>query len=131
MLTPPKNDQAAGYLLNADSMAAVESAWALLLPFTRRFAARLTRDSDNQADLLQQAQVTLMKIDPTRFDLRVSDERAYLTRSLLNDIWKTWGGPPEGFVDAVKDLGVDIGVQCVDQEAVNPGTTLEQDEQAA
>lgn len=33
--------------------------------FARRFAARHTRDSDDQTDLLQQAHVTLVKIDAT------------------------------------------------------------------
>jgi DNA-directed RNA polymerase specialized sigma24 family protein len=80
-----------------DASRAVGEAWPMFAPALATFAQRLAEDEDDQADLLQEALIELWKIDPTRFDLRHEDERAYLYRALVNRMWDVWGGAKHRF----------------------------------
>ena len=72
---------------------AAEGVWPMFAPSLAKFAERLTKDPDEQADLMQEALIKLWKVDPTRFDLhRDPEDRAYVYRILVNRMWHVWGG---------------------------------------
>ena len=74
-----------------DSNDAIGRAWAMMEDSLRYTAERLTEDSDEQEDLLQEALIQLWITDPTRFDLGVVEERSYLKRMLVNRMWQVRG----------------------------------------
>lgn len=81
----------------ADTRLAVARAWPDFSRRLARVAQRMTRDPDEQQDLLQTALIELWKTDPTRFELDDPDERAYLTRILVYEMWHAWGGERNRF----------------------------------
>ena len=76
--------------LLGDSGRAVEWAWSRIEWSLRLSVRRITENSDDQQDLLQEALVELWVIDPTRFDLRDRDNLEYLRRMLVNRMWDVW-----------------------------------------
>ncbi|MDB4890480.1 MAG: hypothetical protein JWL61_2335 [Gemmatimonadetes bacterium] len=90
MRTEPKG-QAIGRLRRAgDSTLAIAQVWVQLEQSLSGAALRMTKEWEEQEDLLQEALVELWVIDPTRFDLREGMEIAYLRRMLINRMWDVW-----------------------------------------
>lgn len=75
------------YDVGGDSSRAIALAWVRLLPSLRHVVGRMTPDSDEQEDYLQEALIHLWTLDVTRFDLRLQAERNYLRRMLVNHMW--------------------------------------------
>lgn len=87
----------------ADSSLAVAATWPEFSVRLARVARRMTDDPDEQEDLLQIALIELWKIDPTRFELGDEEDRAYLGRMLVHQMWRAWGGEKDRF-RAMADL---------------------------
>jgi len=73
-----------------DSSLAVAHVWDKLEHSLHSAVCRMTNDTEEQEDLLQEALVELWVIDPTRFDLRERADLAYLRRLLMNRMWDVW-----------------------------------------
>jgi DNA-directed RNA polymerase specialized sigma24 family protein len=73
-----------------DSNLAIAQVWAQLEQSLTGAALRMTKEWEEQEDLLQEALVELWMIDPTRFDLRDRADMAYLRRLLINRMWDVW-----------------------------------------
>lgn len=78
------------YCPTGDSARAVESMWPMLERKIRHVAEEITDEPELQADLVQEAQIILWEVDPTRFDPRRFGEQAYLRRVLINRMWDVW-----------------------------------------
>lgn len=102
------NSARGAFALTGDSSLAVAATWPRYVRTLTQVARRMTRDADEQADLLQEALVELWKTDPTRFDLRDPREVRYLKRILVSRMWRVWGAEGGRFTRKAEELGGEL-----------------------
>jgi DNA-directed RNA polymerase specialized sigma24 family protein len=82
---------AAGVPSTAESILAFGSVWEQLEPSIKVFAKRLTTNSEDRKDLVQEAMITLWAQDPARWDFRNARDVSYVRRILHNRMCDVWG----------------------------------------
>ena len=67
---------------------AFDHAWGLLEKSVRTVAWRLTRNREDQEELVQEARIELWLIDPTRFRLDDARQLRYLRKMVMHRMWR-------------------------------------------
>lgn len=70
------------------SDGAFDRAWEVLQKSVGTVAWRLTRNREDQEELIQEARIELWLIDPTRFRVDDSGQVRYLRKMLMRRMWR-------------------------------------------
>ena len=74
-----------------ETMLCLIAHWPMLEESIRRFARIITKDRDQQDDLMQEAMIALWKCDVSRYDFLIEADVNYVRRILINHMWDVWG----------------------------------------
>ena len=65
---------------------------------------RMTKDLDEQEDLMQEALIALWKADPTRYDVHDGRDMGYLRRIMVNRMKRVYGRGLENYDEMMAAL---------------------------